>query len=1016
MRKNGLLHSINVIMVGMSLCMLTLFGSSCVTDDFGRYQNLSGNLSFDVKVQNNWTGCAFSATTGTSIRKMSQSSDAEPLYLVTKISEPTENNGHETITRGVPVTSTESLEKTGFGLSAICYTGTWPEKDEDNKWTTNFAHNLKMTPKDGTWKTDEKLEWVNSGRIRFFAYHPYSDNSEDAVIHSSNSAQGIPTLTYTVPLDVKEQPDLLYAIEDCAGDGSEGAVNLEFGHALTAITIKAGDNMLAGKITGIKILNVYGEGKYKIGSTWTPQGEPKAFEIKDINVDLSENKDDKGNAKPGTVITDNEFTFMMIPQTLPEDAQLIIYFTDEPTGTPRTLVANLKDTTWPVGKRVTYSVSSTGIVIEPVFKMTVNRNGQWPNGGYKFGEGTFDVANIPMTDEDKAAYLPVSGFLHDVDITAYINVVQEKAETKTLDLSFEIEYSTDGGINWNTNDGNRTYGWNPVSDATIKAVGESTKGTILLPAQPSFTASQRVFEGISTTEGKKDWDLVGNNTLSNHSANCYMVHDHGHYKFPAYYGNTYQNTDPGAYSCHSEIIDEVMKNKILKDFVAGDNSTVAQGLIQGIEKAVLIWQDSPDLVTEIEYKDGWVHFCVPQESLNQGNAVIAVLSNSNTILWSWHIWVTHYNWTQSINTGLNNEKGKEFLFAPSNLGYCTPHEGDKERPVLMRIKAIIPGKGEVVIKPTNITGVSQPNENGVIAFTQPAVIASIAGDNTYYQWGRKDPMLPGVYNEEIRTLAGEKEEQFDIANKVFYSTSNYRFTSRNSTVPIGATIRAPYHFFMYNNNIPKDENNPEYTDANYKRRHWHDGSSEDYRQKTIANFWNSQLIVNGKTGTTNSPNNIYVVKTVYDPSPAGYKVPPPSVFSTFAKEGIALGSGKKEEDANSFKAILDLHSRINIGWELTTRSGNTVVFPSTGLRDMGTANRTIEYGTWAAHSKLTFIATSGFQGSVSTTASSSTLLFSIDYRQYTTNTTQPINAPLGIIYGTNNAYGFSVRPIRDEQK
>ena len=100
---------------------------------------------------------------------------------------------------------------------------------------------------------------------------------------------------------------------------------------------------------------------------------------------------------------------------------------------------------------------------------------------------------------------------------------------------------------------------------------------------------------------------------------------------------------------------------------------------------------------------------------------------------------------------------------------------------------------------------------------------------------------------------------------------------------------------------------------------------------------------------------------------------------------------------------------IHVGWTLKDSKGTDFYFPATGLRDMGLAGRDVDYGTWPAHSKLTFIATSGFQGSSNGT-SSSCLLFSIDVRESFKN------RPFRTIYGTNNSYGFTLRPIRDGQK
>ncbi len=1016
MRYFGLLRTT----ISISSCMLICFVSSCVKDNFDSHQNASVKVAFDVEVSDSWINFASQAATGTSIKKMSQTDDFEPLYLVTDISDlPEGSSGQQPATRGTAVTDANFPDV--FGLSAICYTGDWPSSDDANDWPVNFAYNLQVQKNSkGVWEPEEKLEWMGSGRVRFFAYSPYTENSEGTLTHSGKDSKGIPTLTYKVPDEVKSQRDLLCATADCSGNKG-GSVKLTFGHVLTAVSVKAGSDMLAGTISEVSISGVYGEGTYRIGSTkWTTGGTTRTFTVKE-GISLQEDKTDNDkniDTKPGTDIISGVSTFMMVPQKLPVGALLTVKFKDNLTGINRTLTADLGGKEWPVGKHVTYSINSTGIVVEPVFEMTVNRDGQWPNGGYKFREGQFDVAQEPMTEADKKAYLPVSGFLRDVDVIAYVKVTQAKAGTEEakeqkLELPFRIEYSTDGGTTWTTDS---KYGWKPASEA--KAAGEKVKGSILLPAQPSFTESSNVFDGISTREGKTDWDLTAHNPLSNHSANCYMVHDHGYYKFPAYYGNTYNNTAQEAYSCDLEVTDAILVDKVLKKFVAGDNTTVANGAITGIANAKLIWQDSPDLVTDITFKDGWVHFRVPRESLNQGNAVIAVVDASGTILWNWHIWVTHYDWSANncIPAGVNNQYNREFMFAPSILGYCTPHGGDEERNVRIRIKATVPGEKDdiTIVKPVIKGIVSQPDGKGEIAFTQYAVVASIAGDNTYYQWGRKDPMLPGVYNKEIRDKAGT-EEEFDIANKVFYSAPEYRFMSESSTVDIGTTVREPYHFFMHSHDLTSGT--PGYDDANYRRRHWHDGSGAAYAQKTIANFWNSQLIEDGKIATAAYPNNAYVFKTVYDPCPAGYKTPPPAAFSSFVKDDTYLGNGKPESAANSFTLVSDPSSGINIGVKLGTRSaGAEVTVPLTGLRDMGlkSTERGIDYGSWPAHSKLTFIPSSGFHGG--NTDNPSTLLFSIDRREHTTSATQPIDTPLGVIYGTNNSYGFTVLPIRDGQK
>ena len=164
-------------------------------------------------------------------------------------------------------------------------------------------------------------------------------------------------------------------------------------------------------------------------------------------------------------------------------------------------------------------------------------------------------------------------------------------------------------------------------------------------------------------------------------------------------------------------------------------------------------------------------------------------------------------------------------------------------------------------------------------------------------------------------------------------------------------------------------------------------------------------------------------------------MPPPNAFSMFSKKA---GTTNLSE-ANAYGS-LDEYDKIEdgsqkIGWNIATGengSGQKIFFPATGLRDMGVRETEVIDGyndgkskettiTWPAHADLTFIATSGFTRSSSrvvtgfrdtaqkdtiwgTKWTSSTLLFYLDNR---------LTGHVSLNGGTNNAYGFTVRPIRE---
>jgi len=1066
------------MLAGVAVCAVS---SSCTDDTFDKHghQGASGMLAFDVAAPGSWAdGSAATrvADKDISIRKLTQSGGGKPLYLVTEIAEAAvDTAASNAITRGTTTTG-ETFKDHSFGLSAICYTGKWPEEGKDNPWTTNFAHNMEVgyLESGSKWQSKAPLHWVGSGNIKFFAYSPYfaepaspgspeegaadADDAAPSVIHSAKDATGVPTLTYTVPAEVTKQIDLMYATADCGGNGTgdaqNGAVKLSFKHALTAVTIKTGKKMLAGKVTKIEISGVHGSGIYPIGAEeWETTDEAVCTFSIDNETELDAKEDDIMTGD-GTDLNPDEdgFTFMMIPQALADDATLTISFTSTPTNTEHTLTAKLKDFTedgeWKIGKQYTYSINSTGIVINPVIELTVNRdNTLYPNGGYK---GTWSAGNphpnspslyIEMTDEEKQAYLPVSGVLNDVNIAAYMKVAQANAESAAAKeqirkLDFTIEWSIDGGTTWNSSKESPELGWKPATGSQSRADDtdptQPVSGSIILPAQSQFTYMRNFLYGKGTTiegqtpgktitdpgNGSEDspYNLVEMNDVAKESANCYIVNDHGYYKFPAYYGNTYnKGNDTSSYKYVGDIdtISDATRNFVLGEFVKHDNTPITSGEISGIEDAILLWQDSPDLVTEVKYDNGWVSFRVPEESINQGNAVIAV-RGSEGILWNWHIWVTHRKWDESSCHTMSddnlNQYDKPFIIAPCNLGYCEPHVEDVERNILIRFVANSEQVGDNEIALTVKSGASQPGKDekkGIITFTQPEIAASEAGDNTYYQWGRKDPMLPGIHNDDTYNT----DKELDMVNKMFYSTPEYRFTSSESARSIGESIQYPNEFFMHKR--PSKDSD---TQNNYKRRHWHDGRNASYGNRTIMNYWNTQLTTSGYANFIygkevqyykQSPNNLYVIKTIYDPSPAGFKIPPIKAFADFfdTVELKKVGEKTVSEGPNVTES-----TRFN-GWTILIH-GQDFYFPATGVRDMGVKEREVGYGTFPGFSSITYIATSGFHGKYTgdDNANSSCLILSIDRRDGDfKNCTKPIE-------GTNNAYGFTVRPIRDGQK
>lgn len=990
------------------LCAAGFTLAGCTDDTFDQLQNKQdGPLAFEVLAPESWTdGSSRSrGVDDVAITRMDSGADG-PLYLIAEISNNPDTVMSVSASRGTSVTTNTFYPS--FGLSAICYAGSWSD-DDASDLTTNFAHNIKMVAKNNVWQAadeSEILDWTGSGNIRFFAYAPFDGDKLNAtgasISHSAQSVPGIPAVAFKQTTVVKDHVDLLSTNIDY--DASKGGkVSLKFRHSLTAVVVKTGVDMLPGKVTEVTLSGIYDRGTHSIGTDkWTIDEKTavkETFTVKpDKTLDASGSGSKPGNTKPGEEIVGGDLTFFMVPQTLGSDAKLTIKFTDKASGADRTLTASLTGQTWKAGTRVAYSLNTTGIKVVPTvnFDFVTVR----PTKSTREGE----------TEIEKSRGIPTSGYIPEFLATAYAKVYQlneskDEVNAKKVMLPFKVEYSKDGGATW------KDASW--TSHAKTDENG-MTKGSILLEPRKVFSDMRgALYTNVQIGDSTSYHDLSG----GGETANCYMVNAPGYYSLPLIYGNARGEggiDNKSAYTSTSECADELANKFVLRNFVDHNDKAISGPEIPDglIGDAVLLWQDSPELVRNVHLDADRkkINFQIDREAINQGNAVIAVRANGpdKTILWSWHIWVTHYDWNNNLilATSKGYEDNKEYWFTPCNLGYCDDHDEDKAaKTYSIRLTATLP---DGTTKEYKVEGVEQD-----------AVEASFAGDNTYYQWGRKDPMLSGIWNNDTHAhaIVSSEPTQFDMDNKPYYP-GVCRFSKReyNDGMSIGESIMYTNQFFSHDN--PGDR----YTPDDFWRRHWHNGSKLG-GLRTIMNYWDSELTqvyVENKDLIDKNyqcpPLGQRPTKTIYDPCPVGFCVPNANAFSNFAEH--THSTSLNYDTPGLFIKQRKRYGDKVIGWDISkiAESGNSTIFlPATGLRDMGEVQKAplpeyFKSSTNPAHSKVTFIATTIFNRNDTSydeenyyEKSSSCLLIYVDDR----NSTIHINEP------TNNAYGFSIRPIKD---
>lgn len=402
----------------------------------------------------------------------------EGLYLHAMISDNTGNalaDDERIGTRSAPVKDMETYGN--FGVLAYLYTGAW-----DGSATPSFMYNTEVRGDGGVWSPAADHNWPGEGqKLRFFAYAPY--NTPGIELPAQHEA-GYPGLTYTVPEKVQDQKDLLVAASgEMAGDHNATAP-LTFSHALTAVRFVVGDDMQKGSVTKIALRGVYGKAVYDMdGDSWSAFEETK---------DFSQTLDKKVDGQPGNEITSGEGTFMMIPQQLPQGAEIEVVFTDDLTGTERTLKADIAGATWPQGKTVTYRISTSSILVVPTFEVTAPE-------AFTYQGGTSEYS-----------------------VTSYLAVSREGDATQGVPLAWTAEFvEDDGSGGYNVIDRPE---WLTAFTASGNGGTSATMLSATIAAQQGVTSNphNEVLRAAAPVSGTYDLSTKGGTEPVN-TANCYEI-------------------------------------------------------------------------------------------------------------------------------------------------------------------------------------------------------------------------------------------------------------------------------------------------------------------------------------------------------------------------------------------------------------------------------------------------------------------------------------------------------------
>lgn len=348
---------------GMAAVLSCVLLFSCNNEDFlendGYTQGKScDNICFGISSDGNvqTRGNAASGEDGyTSGRFVLRSQDsADTLCVRAIVSDGVHSSAfgdRQAVTRGTPVTKDNFYNS----FHVLAY---W--KKDGTQVKEQFYMDTDVAKSgDDLWSSTDTYYWPGAGHtLQFYAWAPV----DDAFSTTPQSPETM-TLTYTVPAEAVDQKDIVVARpEETPGDHN-AAQELTFDHICTAVRFVTGSQMQPGTIKSVALKGVRYKGSYDLANgKWTLNDDVN-------NFTQSLDKEMVGNETDGTEVATGEATFMMLPQTLPDNAKVEVVFHSTATNTDRTLEAIIGGMEWPQGNTVTYKLS-----ISPEYEFKLEDN------------------------------------------------------------------------------------------------------------------------------------------------------------------------------------------------------------------------------------------------------------------------------------------------------------------------------------------------------------------------------------------------------------------------------------------------------------------------------------------------------------------------------------------------------------------------------------------------------------------------------------------------------------------
>ena len=689
----------------------------------------------------------------------------------------------EPVTKGVPYGLDDKVEQLSFGISA--YTSL-PSGEGRNRYLEPTS--IVFDAGSGKWSPAREILWPDQGgTVQFFAFGPYADGVMEC------PSDGLPVLHYSTPEDVAAQRGLLVYTSDPLPDypeGNNGAVlRFTFRHVLSGIIFCIAEGM---PIDSVTVSGVYDEGTYNYdGDCWTDLAATRSYTLAHPVVRPVEGFD----------VVEDSCLMLFPPQTCPEGAVIHLVSGD------KTLDIPIAGHEWKEGYVQPYILGRSDY--EYHFEAGEPEPLDWKGGEGDIVEidswrrgGDGGVESVPWVvegyyasaEDAEAARNPlpapfvtasVSGN-PDVPGKSFLHVVYAPAEGIVKESSLE------------------------------KAYNDSLAAT---PLRGSASAPWNLANPIDGGSG-----II-------QSANTYKVFGSGFYRIPLIMGNGVSRISkrPETFSFENfkDYKDEAIVSPYLHESSAAAGTPTSAYVVWETSSLVEVanetsWKLSPagHATGAVTYDNVgrlyWLHIHIPADTIRQGLVHLSVTDEQDLVMWSYLLWITPELRTES----------------PSNLGWIEQgllrETVYAEETVYVRLEQQKIG-GKHLVVPVHRPGHTQMQTEH-------------KGYCPYYQFGRKDPLIPATEAGDVAMLGCHPSFENTPSPVAVKAT-------------VGESIRTPWMHLSYVTS-PYD---------------WCADAGRD-------NWWLSSA--GGKT--------------IYDPCPAGYRVPGDTALEAMeGKEDFLLPCGRR---------------------------------------------------------------------------------------------------------------------------